>query len=497
MTGFLAVGQKLADRWAALIAVPGLLYLAAVTAAVVLGQEHALSYLDLSRKIAAWAASPALKSAGGTALIIAAVFAGSVAAGLVAAAGGRLAETVWTLPGDRPPAKWLADWRRDRSAKLKAIADTSVDPAAVGRAIARADRICLVEPACPTWIGDRLRACRVRVEVVYGLDLAAAWPRLWLTVPDTVRTELGTARDAFSAAARLTAWAALYLVLGIWWWPAVLVAVVTGITGATKGRTATGNLADLIESVVDLHSAELAAQLGQQANGPVTPAIGRRLTRRMRKDRWDPNSPVAQIEGTEKPAGVEELGKVISDTRPRFFEHVITHAEGQLWRLEVGDNEFLLIDALDGVPTLNWTATISPRECVRLFAEQLGLNGEAGAGNANMILSLHGEVDQINARFGTQIAATASSAFDEECEFLRFDDRQTAMALQILPSNDGKPIKVFGVSSSGLDRDTLASLMRRTGTRWIGAYALDGSNSILVARIAELAGLSPPDRRTV
>jgi hypothetical protein len=295
MIGFLTeVGQKLADRWAALVAVPGLLYLAAVTAAAVLGQGHALSCPDLGRKIAAWVASPALRSAGGTALVIAAVLAGSVAAGLAAAAGGRLVEALWTMPGDRPPAKWLADRRRDRSARLKKIADTSADPAAVRRAITRADRICLVEPACPTWTGDRLRACHVRIKVAYGLDLAATWPRLWLIVPDSVRAELGTARDAFSAAARLTAWAALYLILGIWWWPAIPIAIITGIAGASRARIATGNLADLIESAVDLHSAELSAQLGEQASGPVTHAVGARLTTRMRKSRWDPDSPLAQ-----------------------------------------------------------------------------------------------------------------------------------------------------------------------------------------------------------
>lgn len=39
MTSFLAeVGQKLADRWAVSLAIPGLLYLAAVTVAIVLGQ---------------------------------------------------------------------------------------------------------------------------------------------------------------------------------------------------------------------------------------------------------------------------------------------------------------------------------------------------------------------------------------------------------------------------------------------------------------------------
>jgi hypothetical protein len=294
MTGFLGeIGQKLADRWAALLVVPGLLYLAAVTAAAVLGQARALSYPDLSRKIAAWAASPASKSPGGTVLIVAAILAGSVVAGLAAVAGGRFTEILWTLPGKRAPAKWLADARRNRSQEAKAIADTSADPAAVDKAIARADRICLIQADRPTWVGDRLRACRVRIERAYGLDLNAAWPRLWLIVPDTVRTELGTASDAFTAAARLTAWAVLYLILGIWWWPAVIIALIAGATGIIRARQATGNLADLIESTVDLHSRDLATQLGGQAPGQVTPVIGRRLTTQMRKSRWEPGSPLA------------------------------------------------------------------------------------------------------------------------------------------------------------------------------------------------------------
>ncbi len=295
MTGFISeIGQKLADRWASLIAVPGLLYLAAVTVAAVLGQAHALSYPSLSRKITAWAASSVLRSAGGTALIILAVLAGSLVTGLVAAAGGRFFESVWTLPGRRPPARWLARWRQNRSRRQKAIADSrSATPAQVRKAIARADRICLVEAGSPTWIGDRLRACRVRISTTYGLDLAAAWPRLWLVVPDTVRTELGAARDAFSSAARLTAWAVLYLILAIWWWPALPVAAVTGVAAVGKGRIAAANLADLIESAMDLYSGDLAAQLGEQASGPVSPATGGRLTTRMRKDRWDPDSPLA------------------------------------------------------------------------------------------------------------------------------------------------------------------------------------------------------------
>ena len=295
MTSFLTeAGQKLADRWAGSLAVPGLLYLAAVTAAVVLGQRDALNYLQLSHQIAAWAASPALKSAGGAALIAAFVLPASVAVGLVASAGGGFIERLWALDGSRRPARWLADWRRTRYQKQQAIADsdTAFDPVAVGKAIMRADRICLIEPACPTWIGDRLRVCHVRVDKSYGLDLTATWPRLWLIVPDTVRAELGTARDAFNAAARLTAWAVLYLVLGAWWWPAAVIALATGAVAVTKGRLATANLADLIESAVDLHGAALAAQLGQQPSGPLSPAVGAQLTARMRKSRWDPDSPL-------------------------------------------------------------------------------------------------------------------------------------------------------------------------------------------------------------
>ena len=293
MTGFLTeIGSKLADRWVALLALPGLLYLAAVTAAAVLGQQHALSYPVLSGKITSWADSPVLRSAGGAVLIIAAVLAGSVLAGLAATAGGRFIEILWTLPGRHVPARWLTAWRKGRSARAKAIADDPHSSAVqVVKAIRRADRICLIEPGCPTWIGDRLRACHVRIARTYGLDLTAAWPRLWLIVPDTVRTELGGARDAFSAASQLTAWAVFYLILGAWWWPALPIALVTGAAAIVKGRVAAGNLADLIESAVDLHGPDLGPKLGLP--GPLTPALGRQLTTRMLKSRWDPASPLA------------------------------------------------------------------------------------------------------------------------------------------------------------------------------------------------------------
>jgi hypothetical protein len=322
MTGFLGeIGKKLADRWVALLAIPGLLYLGAVIVAAVLGQAHGLSYPDLSRKIAAWAASPTLKSAGGTVLIIAAVLAGSVLIGLTAAAGGRFIEMLWTLPGKRVPAEWLASWRRGRSRKAKAIADDPDSTSAqVRKAIARADRICLIEADRPTWIGDRLRACHVRIERAYGLDLNAAWPRLWLTVPDTFRTELGAARDAFSGAALLTAWAVLYLALGIWWWPAIPIALITGATAIIRAHLATNNLADLIESAADLQGRDLATQLDENLTGPMTPAIGKLVTTRMRKSRWDPSSPLEDLNSRQAEAASrihpEDATKPVPATAP-------------------------------------------------------------------------------------------------------------------------------------------------------------------------------------
>jgi hypothetical protein len=293
MTAFLGeIGGRLADRWAALLAIPGLLYVAAITAAAVLGQRDALSYSLLSQKVTAWADSPVLRSPGGAVLIVAAILAGSMIAGMTVTTAGSFTEILWTLPGRHLPARWLVDWRKARASALKAIADNpGSTPSQVATAIHRADRICLIEPDRPTWIGDRLRVCHVRIARAYGLDLTTSWPRLWLVIPDTARAELGLARDAFRGAAQLTAWGIFYLILGGWWWPALPVALVIAVTGVIKGRIAADNLADLIESAVDLYGAELGTQLG--VPGPLTLDIGKQLTSQMLKSRWDPASPVA------------------------------------------------------------------------------------------------------------------------------------------------------------------------------------------------------------
>ncbi|MER5626419.1 hypothetical protein ABT061_35855 [Streptosporangium sp. NPDC002544] len=249
----------------------------------------------MSRQIDQWAASPTLRSTGGTVLVIILVLVGSLAVGLISTSLGQLVSFIWMLPGKRPPANWIAAYRRGRSRAAKRVADASdARPDQVLAAMNRADRICLVEADRPTWVGDRLRACRVRVERAYGLDVDVIWPRLWLLVPDPARAEISMARDAYVASARLMGWALLYLFLTFWWWPASVIASVIAVTAQIKARDAITILADLLEAVVDLYGRELATQLGHpKTEKPLTLSEGRSLTALARKSRWDPDSPLA------------------------------------------------------------------------------------------------------------------------------------------------------------------------------------------------------------
>jgi hypothetical protein len=126
----------------------------------------------------------------------------------------------------------------------------------------RRARIALAEPQSPTWMGDRMMAVDSRVRNTYGLDLPSAWPRLWLLLPDGVRAELRHAAGDWHASVRWGAWAVLYALLALTWWPLAILAAVTLIAAVQAGRGATALLTDLMEATVDLHGPTLAAELG-------------------------------------------------------------------------------------------------------------------------------------------------------------------------------------------------------------------------------------------
>ncbi|GAA2619625.1 hypothetical protein [Streptomyces vastus] len=303
MNAFLAeFGKKLADRWIATLAAPGLFFLGALVAAYRLGQTGALDVRDLQQWLSTLVTG---NTSAGTVIFWSAIaLALGLVLGLTAAALGQLVERLWTVPGgssffrrltERRRAQWTeADGRvgaaREAAAKEQGRAAAGLQnnvrraSAALDKALADRDAISLLEPERPTWVGDRFRAADLRVLRFYDLELRSAWPRLWALVPDGLRADLATARTAYAESARLVGWGVLYAVLACRWWPALAVAAVLATAGWVRSRATAGVLADLVETAVDLHAAELAERLGVTADGTFSTDKGRTVTALLRKD---------------------------------------------------------------------------------------------------------------------------------------------------------------------------------------------------------------------
>jgi hypothetical protein len=133
-------------------------------------------------------------------------------------------------------------------------------------------------PQRPTWIGDRALTPTRRVRAAYRLDLPVVWPTLWLHLPDNSRAEITAARLAYSAAATLAAWGALYVAVAAIWWPATVVVIAVWATAWTRGRQSVDAYARLVEAAAHLHSPELARVLGLAHEGPLNRDTGARLT---------------------------------------------------------------------------------------------------------------------------------------------------------------------------------------------------------------------------
>jgi hypothetical protein len=134
-------------------------------------------------------------------------------------------------------------------------------------------------------MGDRIHSLEQIALHRYGLDLAFAWPRLWLVPPETTRMEITAAHAAFAAATSTWAWP--YLLLGTLWWPATMIGL--GIAaGWARARASVSDLTDLSESALDLHGRTLAIALGLATDdrvGPLTVTEGEQLTALIRKGR--------------------------------------------------------------------------------------------------------------------------------------------------------------------------------------------------------------------
>ncbi|MGW4994961.1 hypothetical protein ACWEQ3_46550 [Streptomyces mirabilis] len=294
------LSRSVAERWAALLALPGMLFVAAATAAHVLGQCHALDAGRLGAWVDRLAAVQGSGRTGITVLVAAGALAASAAAGLCVLALGFFVERLWTATGRSGPLRPLARLRerrwqraheRVRAARIVLVRSAAPprrpDPdarAALREALADCARISLVPAARPTWIADRLRAVDLRVHHAYGVDLAAWWPALWLTAADSTRAELAQAGAAYRAGARLTGWGLMYLALGGWWWPSAVAGALTLATAEIRARGAAGTLADLVEAAVHLHGRELAGRLGVETPGRLDRRSGQRVSALLRDD---------------------------------------------------------------------------------------------------------------------------------------------------------------------------------------------------------------------
>ena len=115
----------------------------------------------------------------------------------------------------------------------------------------------------PTRLGNILRSAEDRCEEKYGLDTVICWPRLWLLLPDAVKTELSAARDALNLKVLLWLWGLLFL---LWvpvfrvWWP-LLLGLVTVWLAYRWMLQAAQLYGNLLESAFDLYRFHLYESL--------------------------------------------------------------------------------------------------------------------------------------------------------------------------------------------------------------------------------------------
>jgi len=255
-----AVGDKLADRWAA-ISVPALIFWLGGLAAWTYhrGGLHTLGtqkWLDGQSTII-------------QAAVILTALLGVAASGILIARAAtpalRLLEgywPAWTSPLRRRLCDGLAEraaaeapaWQRAQ-ARLQEADPTAEDLAAYARLERRRRR----RPASaayfmPTPIGNILRAAERRPVDKYGLDTVAVWPHLWLLLPEATRAELRAARAAVDTAVVTAIWGILFCAFTPFTWLAVPIGLAIAAIAVTRVTPVRAQaFGELIEAAYDLH----------------------------------------------------------------------------------------------------------------------------------------------------------------------------------------------------------------------------------------------------
>lgn len=287
----LTLGTKLTERWLNLLVLPGALFLGVLAAGTTLGHTHWNDISRLTASLDELTARPVMDRTGTAAVAVAAVLLLSAALSLAAQFLGGAVESFWLRESRFPLDRRLrrrrhTAWQRLDRTRTDAIRDPATPAAAIERLTRARDRIALTPPSRPTWYGDRLAAAAQRVDAAYGIDLAAVWPRLWLTLAEPAQRQIESTRASFATAARLAAWSLGYLAVAAWWWPAALVAAACATVAHTRARASVEALASLVESAVDVHGRELTVLVGLQEPdrpGLLSPDNGESLSEIFRK----------------------------------------------------------------------------------------------------------------------------------------------------------------------------------------------------------------------
>jgi hypothetical protein len=305
------LGKKLAERWLTLLVLPGALYLAALITAATLGHTHPFAPHRLIDRLDQLTTAARSQSTTGLAIVLLIVFLlASAACGLAAQAVGALIERGWLATGwtewpaplrqaagaltRRRMRRWesaRADYQqaREKAAAARArgrlAAEQAQAPASgtgLDTAYRKVSRIAVEPPERPTWMGDRLTAVATRLDRDLDLDLVTVWPYLWLTAPDTTRTEITAAHETLGRATTLAGWGLLYIVVGALWWPCLPIAIIVIVTARQRARTAVDSYALLVDATVRLRTTSLAQDLGLEHSGPLTRETGWALTSLLR-----------------------------------------------------------------------------------------------------------------------------------------------------------------------------------------------------------------------
>ena len=291
------LGTKLADQWAKIVVLPGLVWMLLLTAALQLGQAHAFDLGALRSWLNRQAQEPTAHALG-TVLLAFAAFSGASAVGGLAADGlGRVLQRAWASSGTSHAGAYLLSvrlhrWRAADGRKRRAVARKGSQPgkSRASRRLKRAERALARlgrEPIRPTRVADGFAETVGRIATVYGLtDFQRAWPRLWAVLPDSLRSDVTEARDAYASASRTIGWGILYSLIALAWWPAAPLGIAIVLHGVPRARAAASALADLIETSVELHLSTLARQLGLDVQPAVRPeSTGRAITNRLAEGR--------------------------------------------------------------------------------------------------------------------------------------------------------------------------------------------------------------------